>query len=599
MKDNKENKKNHKQTLVQILLLVAVIITVIYFAYTIIKSGNEVDQLATIIKVSFLTIFTIFFALTGMSTNSKGKTYALIGAIILTGYSSFQLLNDMNILSLPKQSYVEDFTNKSSVDAVKWAEKNKIVMKQVFENSDTIEEYYVISQNIDPGTLTKNVNKMTITVSDGPNLEKDVVIPNMIGWTTEDVLDFIKKNHLSNVEVEFILSDKTKDTVISQEGMGEMKRNSLIKLTFSLGTENDIKPIKMIDLTNKTKFEATFFLKQHAIKYEEKTDYSDLIKRNRVMKQSIKKGTTVDPKKDNLTITISKGSKITVPDLMKMSLTDITSWITQNKLKIELTDRYDEKIKINMPIEVNYKAGDIIEEGTVIKVLISKGKLTMENFSSLAEFKLWAEQYGIKYNEVYEFNDSVAQGEIISWSHKKGDTIQNNDAVTITISQGKKTTIPNFVGKTKSYITKQCNELKLSCSFIYKYNNSVAKDTATAQSKTAGTEVSENTFLSITLSNGKAPSGGGSDSSGGNQGGNTPPPSCDTSKGAKFFIAPGSTGSQVLQATKNQNPGFNITANYVDSCPNGATTSGMVCNSSSYDDKWISYCTAISLTIVR
>lgn len=603
-----ENKqKNSKQILINILYSLSIVTTVTYFIYTVIKSGDEINQLSVILNVALIAIFSIFFVLTAMSTDKKGKSYAVIGAILLTGYSGFHILSDMNIIHLPTQSYVEDFTNKASVNAIQWAKENDVTIKQVFENSDTVDEYYVINQNIAPGTLTKNVNSLTITVSEGPNLEKEVVIPNMIGWTAEDVLDFIKKNHLSNVEVEFVLSEKTKDTVIEQLGSGALTRNSYIKLVFSIGSETDIKEIKMIDLTEKSTFEATFWLKQHGIAYESTYDYSDMIKKDYIMKQSIAKDKIVNPRTDTVSITISKGGKITVPDLSKMDLTQITEWISQNKLKIELSDRYDESIKVNMPIEVNYKEGDVIEEGTLIKLIISKGKLTMESFSSLTEFKSWADTYGIKYNEVYEFSDSIPQGEVIKYSHNKGTTIKNEDAITVTISNGKKTTIPNFIGKTKSEITKQCNNLNLSCSFLYQYSNSVEKDKAIAQSKTSGTEVSENTFISITLSKGKTPSSSSGNNNSGSNGNNsntttpvTPPtPSCDTSKGATFYIAPGSTGSQVLAATKNQNPGFTITANYVDSCPNGATTSGMVCNSSTYDAQWISYCTSISLTIVK
>lgn len=601
----KENKKENKKGIVSFVLALAIITTVAYFIYTVINSGNLVNQLATIIGVSLITIFSILFFFTGMTTNEKGKRYTIIGALLLTGYSGFQLLTDMEILQLPKQSYVEDFTGKASVEAVKWAQENEITIKQSFENSDNVEEYYVISQDVEPGTLSKKIDEMNITVSDGPDLEKEVVIPNMIGWKAEDVLDFIKKNHLSNVEVEFIISDKTKDTVIEQQGSGTMKRNDYIKLIFSIGTEDDIQPTKMIDLTNKSKFEATFWLKQHAIKYEEATDYSNTIKRDHIMKQSIEENKTVDPTKDTVTITVSKGSKITVPDLMNMSLTEITEWITQNRLKIELSDRYDESIKMNMPIEVNYQEGDVIEEGTIIKVVISKGKLTMESFSSLAEFKTWADQYGIKYNEVYEFSDSVAQGEIIKWSHNKGDTIQNNDAITVTISQGKKTTIPNFVGKTKSYITKQCNELNLSCSFIYRYNNNVEKNVATAQSKAAGSEVSENTFLSITLSNGKAPSGssssGGSSGSNNDSGGNTDTPTtptCDRSKTVQVWLEFGNSYDDTVNMLKNRygDIKWNIVATDPGYGNNGDFTKESV---EQYDGKYVNYCDTYTIYIIK
>lgn len=597
-----ENKdKNIKPILINILYSLSIVTTISYSIFTIVKSFNEVNQLSLILRAVLLAIFSIFFVFSAMTTNNKGKIYAIVGAILLTSYSGFSILSDMNILNLPKQSYVEDFTNQPSTEVLAWAKENNIEIKQVFENSDTIEEYYVISQNVEPGTLTKKIKSLTISVSDGPNLEKEVIVPNMIGWSDEDVLDFIKKNHLSNVEVEFIVSEKTKDTVIDQNGSGAIKRNSYIKLVFSIGSEIDIKETKMIDLINKSTFEATFWLKQHGILFESTYDYSETIKKNHVISQSIEKDKIVNPSTDKVTLTISKGGKITVPNLYKMNLLEITEWVNQNKLKIELSDRYDEAIETNMPIEVNYQEGDIIEEGSVIKLIVSKGKLAMEQFSSLIEFKTWADQYGIKYNEVYEFSDTVVQGEAIKYSHNKGDTIKNEDAITVTISNGKKTTVPNFIGKTKDEITKLCNNANLSCSFVSQYSNTVKEGKAISQSKAEGIEVSENTFVSITLSKGKKPSNNSNSGSSSNQGSTTTPstPTCDTSKGATFYIAPGNTGSQVLSATKSQNPGFNIIVNYVDSCDNGATTSGMVCNSNSYDAKWISYCTTITLTIVK
>ena len=50
---------------------------------------------------------------------------------------------------------------------------------------------------------------------------------------------------------------------------------------------------------------------------------------------------------DTLKLTISKGPKIKVPDLKKMTMTEITEWIIKNKLKVEFIDQYDEKIKDN------------------------------------------------------------------------------------------------------------------------------------------------------------------------------------------------------------------------------------------------------------
>ena len=115
------------------------------------------------------------------------------------------------------------------------------------------------------------------------------------------------------------------------------------------------------------------------------------------------------------------------------------------------------------------------------------------------------------------------------------------------------------------------------------------------QSISAGSTVSAGTTVTVTISNGKAPSNNGN---GGNSGGTTPTPkpSCEN---ILFFIQNGNTGSQVLSATRSAYPKFNITATFVDSCSNGDSVSGSVCNASSYDDKELSTCNKINLIIVK
>ena len=43
--------------------------------------------------------------------------------------------------------------------------------------------------------------------------------------------------------------------------------------------------------------------------------------------------------------------------------------------------------------------GDILEQGTVISVTLSRGKLKMPKFNSIGEFREWADKYGIIYEK--------------------------------------------------------------------------------------------------------------------------------------------------------------------------------------------------------
>lgn len=524
-----KKESRQKNVFGNILLGISLIFVMIYFVFVLIDSSNQVEQIKTILLSGIFTVVTILFVFTAMTANQKGSKYALFASLGLIAYSGIALLSFLGIVTFPRQKTVPNFVNQMFTEAVTWANENKVSLEETYEYSDMVEEYHIIYQNATPETLTKKIKSLSVVVSSGADPEKEVTIPNMIGWKAEEVLAFIQKNFLTNVEVEFIVSDKTKDTVIEQDGTGAKKRNDHIKLVFSIGKEEDIKEFKMADLIDKSKFEATFYLKQHGVTtYETPEDYSKY-KRGNVMKQNIAPGKTVKPKEDKVIVTISKGQKITVPDLSKMSVKEITEWITKNRLKISFQEQYDDSIKEGYPIKTSHKKGDSVEEGTTIEVVVSKGKLTMPSNISLSDFKTWAEKYGILYIENYEFNDSVAQGEVINWSHKPGQTIKNGEQVTITVSEGTAVEVPNFEGMSKSAIQKKCNSLGINCTFQYRYSNSVEEGVAMDQSKEAGSKVAKGSSIDITLSNGKRPSGGNSGNSGsGNSGGNEEPapPSC-------------------------------------------------------------------------
>ena len=151
---------------------------------------------------------------------------------------------------------------------MQWASKNNILVNQDYEYSDMIPEYRIISQSIDGGKSLKGITEIDISISDGPNPYKEIIIPSMIGWEAERVINYVNENHLENVIVEFVKSSKAVDTVIEQNTSGNLKRNDELKLTFSYGEELGYETFSLIDFTNKSKFEIEFFMKQHQLKYE-------------------------------------------------------------------------------------------------------------------------------------------------------------------------------------------------------------------------------------------------------------------------------------------------------------------------------------------
>ena len=494
-----------------LFLIITIIVSVIYFGIIITSHSN----INNIINGLLLLLFSVFFVGIVSTNYTSKKAIQYFAMIILIGYQLFGILNNLNVDSISSEK-MNNLAGKSLVEVMKWSTSHNIDINYEYEYSDIVDEYTIISQSLKAGSSLKDVKSITVSISEGPSPYKEIIVPNMLDWDTDKVLEFIKKNYLTNVIVEFVASDKNENTVIEQSKSGNLMRNEEIKLVFSYGEERHYDSVKLRDLSELSKFEAEFYLKQYGIRYSLDEDYSNDIKRGHVLKQSINPGTEISINNDEektLVVTISKGKKIKVPDLVKMNINEITEWVIKNKLKVGFEEKYDDTIEKGKIISASYKKGDIIEEGTLIDIVLSKGELLMPKFRTLSEFREWSDKYGIAYEEQHEF----------SYSYDNGKPIKNGDSIIVVISDGGKCNVPSLKGLTKSEAIKKLDKAGLDYNFVTKYSDSVDKGKVMNQSISSSSEVSCTTTVTVTISNGKAPANNNNNNNNNNNSNNTQP----------------------------------------------------------------------------
>ena len=604
--DNNKERNNSKKIVVKkspgtnLLLCLLVIVSLIQFIIILISKDSSISDL---INNLIITIFTVLFSIVGITYKRNNKKLLLVSGLILLSYFILNINNTFSFVKSPI-SVVPDFSNRSLTEVMKWASKNNILVNQDYEYSDMIQEYRVISQSVDSGKSVSGIKEIDISISDGPNPYKEIIVPSMIGWDDERVINFVKDNYLENVNVEFVKSSKPVDTVIEQSSSGNLKRNDELKITFSYGEELGYEGYNLMDFTNKSKFEIEFFMKQHQLKYEFEYVFSSKIKRGFGVKQNIEHGVKVNVNDTVVKVSISKGPKIIVPDLSKMSVNEITEWAIKNKLKLDFKDSYDDTVKEGEIIKTDKNEKDVLEQGTVVTVTLSRGNLKMPKFASMNDFREWADKYGITYEEKHEFNDKVAIGEIIGFSYDEGDTIKNGDSISVTISDGKQVEVPNVVKSSKKDAISKLENAGLTYNISYKYSDSVQKDKVISQSISAGSKVGTGTTVSIIISNGKKPAsssnnnnGGGSSTPKPNPSPVTPPaPVCEN---ITVYIQP-SFISNIPETTCNSvkaaYPKLKFSCSYVS---NPGLANGMIANAGSIDEKTFSTCNTVNLQIVR
>ena len=615
-KQNKTNEEIKKPKAANGFLSFAYVITIIVFLYLIIDSSNRINQMYQIINAFFILAFMTCFLISFKKSFFKNKSAPTIATtIILLCAVTFNGLYMSDILNLPKQSYLPNFESKNLTKAINWTEENNVKTDQNFEYSDTTKKYNVISQSKKPETLTKNINEVDFVISNGPDYNKEIILADMTGWNVDDVLTFVNENFLNSVTINFEENTSVKkDTVISQSKTGTIKRSDPVIFTVSLGDKAALSPIKLKDLKNESLLNAEVYLGRNGILYELKYEFSETIEKGHVISSDPKQGTTVKPD-ELVTLIISKGKEIKVPDLRNKTMAYVTKWMVENNLQINYSDKYDSEIKSGRVIESNYKKGDIIEEGTTIDVTFSKGPLKMKKFDNINDFKSWADTNGIKYEIKEEFNDEIEKDKIIKTSIEEGANINLEDIVTIYVSKGTAVTVPDFTNKTKSEVQKECDNLGITCSFKEEYSTK-SSGKVIDQSIASGTQISKGNNIVITISTNKKtsstsnktssssrpssssnttrPSGGSSSTTT-----TKPKPTCNTYK----FIAggAGSTGGETCSIMKNtaNNSKLNIQCDYVSSCPNGNTSNGAVCSYSHTPGSMVSSCDTIKITIVN
>ena len=504
---DKSNKKKDKTFLLgSIFSGITFLISIIFLIYTLLFCDKQINQTFLIISSLILFLFSISLFMTSLF---KQKTFHnilfSISCVLATIFIGFNLLVLTNTIKLHTLETLKSFYNTNINDVLLWGEKNNITINQLYEYSDTIAEYNIISQDIAAGTLLKDIKEINVLVSSGPSLDKKFILQSLVGMKIDDAMEIINKNFMSNVKINYELNDTyEKDTILEQSISGEIRRSYELTLLVSLGKESDLVPVELIDFKGKSLFEADLWLKRNGIKYEIAYEFSDNINRNYCISQSEKAGTVIDPKTNTITLIVSKGKEIVIPDFTTMTVNEVTSWVSEHKLKLTFKESYDNEIEEGKIISSSAAINTKLEEGAIVEITVSKGKLKMEAFDSIGAFRSWANSLGLQFEENAEFSDKL-NGEIISTTPNVGEVINIKDTIHVTYSKGKSTTIPNFYNKSKYEADSLCSNYSLDCYYSYRYSSEVSAGNIMYQSMSSGSEVAEYTGITLYISSGPEP----------------------------------------------------------------------------------------------
>lgn len=220
-----------------------------------------------------------------------------------------------------------------------------------------------------------------------------------------------------------------------------------------------------------------------------------------------KRDKTEDDEPDD--VVTEESGKIEMIDLRGKSFDTAKEELEELGLKIyqdstEESEEYEE----GQIISQNIPQGDMVDEGTMIHVVVSSGKgeseVSVPNVTGYTDNAAigMLQDAGLDYNREYESSDQVPEGTVIRQSPDSGTTMAAGSKVTIVVSQGKESvTVPDLKNDTESEARKALEDVGLQVGTVSTdYSDTVEEGKVISQSEIAGKTVYSGTSVDIVIS---------------------------------------------------------------------------------------------------
>ena len=277
-------------------------------------------------------------------------------------------------------------------------------------------------------------------------LRPTIEVKEFVGSNISDVKAWIKQNDIETKGVIFKEEynfdyDEGYITYQSIESGKKIRKNAKMDFVVSLGADPD-EIISVPDIASMYKEELQQWAKDNKLtKTKIMTAYSEEKEIGEVISYEIK-GADEDSftRSTTLNITVSKGPQpvgtVVVGDFVGKHYSEAESWGKSNKITINKTNSYSDKVEKDLIISQSIDAKKEIKEGETLTIVVSKGKaIYAANFIGMNETEVakWEAKNTSVYRE-YSYSNSN-KGIVVGQSVAEGAIVTGD--ITITVSLGK------------------------------------------------------------------------------------------------------------------------------------------------------------------
>lgn len=335
------------------------------------------------------------------------------------------------------------------------------------------------------------------------------IVPNIVGFTEKKAEKKLKKYELNYMISDRVVSDTlSMDLILLQDpdAYNVANINSYVSVTKSDGHGMGTVP----DVVGILKEEAQAELEKEGfkVKFVEKGD--DIIAPGYIISQSEEAGAQLEKVITEITLEVSTGREgidtsveVVVPNLIEKKLPDAKKTLRSLDLYIGMNFVYNEALPENEVVAQSPVKGEKVHKGDTVIVTVNRGAMTVvvknvvERKIEAAEADLQA--LGLKVYTKGQESEIYDVGTVMAQSIAPGTAVKLGSEITLTVSEGKKVTVPNVVGKDKKAAIAAMQAVGLNCTFEYRESDK-PKDQVLSQEPVSGQVVQMKSTVIVTLS---------------------------------------------------------------------------------------------------
>ncbi len=357
-----------------------------------------------------------------------------------------------------------DFVGQTKTDVASWVKQQDITSSGIVfkeEYSFDYDEDVIMSQDVEAGKKVKNDVKVTFTISKGADPDEKISVPDLKSMTKSEIESWISTNKLSKTKITTTYNDSVdKDAVISYEIKGvdeaDFTRSSTLNISISKGPQ-PAGTVTVTDFVGKDYSEFESWAKNNKVtNYKKVEQYSDSVTADKIISQSVTANQTMKTT-DTITVTVSLGKGISVPNFNSMSVEQIEKWLTKNGFSAESCITYKYSTSSNKVLSQSIASGTTIsvKDENDLQIVLNKGsyfywedeKEDMGNIVGMNVNKLedWCNEKREKGIDAFEgdwsesatvYSDTYGKGQIVSVeisSYSTGKKYDLNDRLPLDV----------------------------------------------------------------------------------------------------------------------------------------------------------------------